>query len=68
MDQESDKVNIDPVSDDSDEDVKQSNEKPVLTEKEKQLRESLMQDIYNDMSSSSDEEEKASDPTPKGED
>ena len=28
-----------------------------LTEQEKQLRASLMQDIYNDMSSSSDEEE-----------
>ena len=29
----------------------------VISEKEKQLRDSLMKDIYNDMSSSSDEED-----------
>jgi hypothetical protein len=48
---------------DDDSDGEQKAE-PQLTEKEKQLRDSLMKDIYNDMSSSSDEEEtKASDIT-----
>jgi len=43
-------------SDDSDEEQKAKKE-PELTEKEKQLRDSLMKDIYNEMSSSSDEED-----------
>jgi len=46
------------LSDDSD--GEQKAEEPVITEKEKQLRESLMKDIYNDMSSSSDDEESKS--------
>jgi len=46
------------LSDDSDGEHKV--DEPVITEKEKQLRESLMKDIYNDMSSSSDDEESKS--------
>ena len=61
MEQEKEKK-PDPTSDDSDEDTKTPKEEPVLSEKEKLLRESLMQDIYNNMSSSSDEEDKATDP------
>jgi hypothetical protein len=52
------------LSDDSDEENKTQKQEPVLTEKEKLLRESLMKDIYNDMSSSSDEEEKEATPKP----
>lgn len=47
----------------SDEDSDGEQKQEQLTEKEKQLRDSLMKDIYNDMSSSSDEEESKSSET-----
>jgi hypothetical protein len=50
-------ANNKPELSDEESDGEQKVEEPQITEKEKQLRESLMKDIYNDMSSSSDDEE-----------